>query len=150
MLPPQKMGGDAPADRTQVDAQLAEMEASGTMTTAELQTVQDDNAAERRAAVDRRQELTARAAELDITLERFAKLQAVYSSDLDREHSISQCSCGLQGIFDRFHTRRESSSGRSFSLGKLANRDQGHALKSGDCRRQVGGTKPPVRLTASR
>lgn len=50
----------------------------------------DDNAAERRAAVDRRQELTARAAELDITLERFAKLQAVYSSDLDRLHSIEE------------------------------------------------------------
>lgn len=85
--------GDAPADRTQVDAQLAELDASGAMTTAELQAVQtmlDDNAAERRAAVDRRQELTARAAELDITLERFAKLQAVYRSDLDRLHSIEE------------------------------------------------------------
>ncbi|RMA56314.1 hypothetical protein C8C96_4731, partial [Acidovorax sp. 100] len=83
--------GDAPADRTQVDAQLAELDASGATTTAELRAVQtmlDDNAAERRAAVDRRQELTARAAELDITLERFAKLQAVYNSDLDRLHSI--------------------------------------------------------------
>ena len=85
--------GDAPADRTQVDAQLAELDASGATTTAELRAVQtmlDDNAAERRAAVDRRQELTARAAELDITLERFAKLQAVYSSDLDRLHSIEE------------------------------------------------------------
>jgi hypothetical protein len=83
--------GDAPADRT--DAQLTELEASGATTTAELQAVQamlDDNATERRAAVDRRQELTARAAELDITLERFAKLQAVYSSDLDRLHSIEE------------------------------------------------------------
>ena len=85
--------GDAPADRTQVDEQLAELDAIGATTTAELQAVQtmlDDNAAERRAAVDRRQELTARAAELDITLERFAKLQAVYSSDLDRLHSIEE------------------------------------------------------------
>lgn len=85
--------GDAPADRTQMDAQLAELDASGATTTAELQAVQtmlDENAAARRAAVDRRQELTARAAELDITLERFAKLQAVYSSDLDRLHSIEE------------------------------------------------------------
>lgn len=84
---------DFPADRTQVEIQLAELEANGAMTTAELQAVQaklDNNAAERRAAVDRRHELTARAAELDITLERFAKLQAVYNSDLDRLHSIEE------------------------------------------------------------
>lgn len=84
---------DFPADRTQVETQLAELEANGAMTTAELQAVQaklDNNAAERRAAVDRRHELTARAAELDITLERFAKLQAVYNSDLDRLHSIEE------------------------------------------------------------
>lgn len=85
--------GDAPADRAQVDSQLTELKASGATTTAELQAVQamlDDNAAERRVAVDRLQELTARAAELDITLERFAKLQAVYSSDLDRLRSIEE------------------------------------------------------------
>ncbi|NMM07425.1 hypothetical protein [Polaromonas sp.] len=85
--------GDFPADRTKVDGQLAELEANGAMSTAELQAVQaklDDNAAERRAAVDRRHELIARAAELDITLERFAKLQAVYSSDFDRLHSIEE------------------------------------------------------------
>lgn len=84
---------DFPADRTQVETQLAELEANGAMTTAELQAVQaklDNNAAERRAALDRRQELTARAAELDITLKRFAKLQAVYNSDLDRLHSIEE------------------------------------------------------------
>ena len=84
---------DFPAGRTQVETQLAELEANGAMTTAELQAVQaklDNNAAERRAAVDRRHELTARAAELDITLERFAKLQAVYNSDLDRLHSIEE------------------------------------------------------------
>lgn len=84
---------DFPEDRSQVETQLAELEANGAMTTAELQAVQaklDNNAAERRAAVDRRHELTARAAELDITLERFAKLQAVYNSDLDRLHSIEE------------------------------------------------------------
>ncbi|MDP9962990.1 exonuclease VII small subunit [Variovorax paradoxus] len=84
---------ETPPNRTQVDTQIAELEAGGATTTAELQAAQamlDDNAAERRVAVDRRQELTAQAAELDITLERFAKLQAVYTSDLDRLHSIEE------------------------------------------------------------
>lgn len=83
----------AAADRAQLDTRLAELETSGAMTTAELQTVQsklDDNSAKRRAAVDHHQELTVRAAELHITLERFAKLQAVYSSDLERLHSIEE------------------------------------------------------------
>jgi len=87
-----------------VDAQLTGLAASGATTTAQLQAVQamlDHNAAERRAAVDRRQELIARAAELDITLERFAKLQAVYSSDLDRLHSIEEGGSLLAAIADR-------------------------------------------------
>jgi hypothetical protein len=58
--------------------------------------------------------------------------------------------------FESFHTdqqnvqgRLESSSGRPFSLGKLANRVRRHTLKSGDCQRQVGvqkGYKPPEPL----
>ena len=85
--------GEAPADQAQLDIQLTELKASGATTTYELQAVQamlDDNAAGRRVVVDRLQELTARAAELDITLERFAKLQAVYSSDLERLRSIEE------------------------------------------------------------
>lgn len=96
--------GDGPADRAQAGAQLAELEASGAVTTAELHAVQamlDDNATERRAAADRRQELAARAAELDITLERFAKLQAVYSSDLDRLHSIEEGGSLLAAVAGR-------------------------------------------------
>lgn len=96
--------GDAPADRTHVDAQLAELEASGATTTAELQAVQaklDDNTANRRNAVDRRQELTAHAAELDVTLERFAKLQAIYNSDLDRLHSIEESGSLLAAMTSR-------------------------------------------------
>lgn len=91
-------------DRGQVDAQLAELEARGAMTTANLQAVQaklDHNAAQRRAAVDRRQVLTVRAAELDITLDRFAKLQAVYESDLDRLHSIEEGGSLLVAIAGR-------------------------------------------------
>jgi hypothetical protein len=96
--------GDESLSRMHVDAQLAELETSGAKTTAELQAVQamlDDNAAERRAEIDRRQELTARAAELDITLERFAKLQSVYSSDLDRLHSIEEGSSLLATMAGR-------------------------------------------------
>ncbi len=45
---------------------------------------------ERRAKVDRRQELEERARELDLTLQRFAKLRAVYASDLLRLQSIEE------------------------------------------------------------
>lgn len=85
--------GDEPADRKEVERQLAELEASGATSTVELQTVQatlDHYAVERRAALDHGQALSTRAAEIDITLERFAKLQAVYSSDLGRLHSIEE------------------------------------------------------------
>lgn len=100
----EKEFGDPRADRTQVDAQFTELEASGATTTAELHAVQallDAVATARRAAVDRRQKLTARAAELDITLERFAKLQVVYSSDLDRLHSIEEGGSLLAAIANR-------------------------------------------------
>lgn len=96
--------GDALVDHTQAKALLSELEASGAKTTAELQAVQatlDDNAVERRAVVDRHHELSARAAELDITLERFAKLQAVYSSDLARLHSMEEGGSLLAAMADR-------------------------------------------------
>lgn len=96
--------GDASADKAQVNAQLMELEASGATTTTELLAVQavlDDNAAERRAAVDRRHELVDHAADVDITLERFAKLQAVYRSDLDRLHSIEEGGSLLAALADR-------------------------------------------------
>lgn len=63
-------------------------------------------------------------------------------------------SCGLTTIFrsvshdqQNVQGRPVSSTGRPFSLGKLANRVRRHTLKSGDCPRQVGiqrrGYKPP-------
>ncbi|QPN30330.1 hypothetical protein [Diaphorobacter sp. JS3051] len=91
-------------DRTEAERQLSELEANGTITSAELQTVQaalDQCAAERRGAVDHRQSLTTRAAELDITLERFIKLQAIYSSDLDRLHSIEEGGSLLAAMSER-------------------------------------------------
>lgn len=95
---------DESRDRAEAERQLSELEAAGATTTAELQVVQatlDQCAAERRGAVDRCQSLTARAAELDITLERFTKLQAVYSSDLDRLHSIEEGGSLLAAMADR-------------------------------------------------
>ncbi|KJK04617.1 hypothetical protein UB44_03315 [Burkholderiaceae bacterium 26] len=44
----------------------------------------------RRRTIDRCHELQERATELDLTLQRFAKLQAVYSSDLERLQSIEE------------------------------------------------------------
>jgi len=95
---------NAALNRADADAQLDALEASGASTTSELQVVQatlDANAEERRAAVDRRRELIARAAELDITLERFAKLQAIYSSDLERLHSIEEGGSLLAAMAER-------------------------------------------------
>lgn len=95
---------DEPRDRAEAERQLFELVATGTTTTIELQAVQaalDQYAAERRAAVDHRQSLTTRAAELDITLERFTKLQAVYSSDLDRLHSIEEGGTLLAAMAER-------------------------------------------------
>lgn len=95
---------DEPRDRAEAERQLSELEVAGTTTTTELQAVQaalDQCAAERRAAVDHRQSLVTRAAELDITLERFTKLQAVYSSDLDRLHSIEEGGSLLAAMAER-------------------------------------------------
>lgn len=85
--------GDSSTDRVQVEGQLAALEAGGGKTTTDLQAVQgrlDEYSAKRRTSIEQRQELATRAAELDITLERFAKLQSVYRSDLDRLHSIEE------------------------------------------------------------
>jgi hypothetical protein len=95
---------DEPRDRAEAERQLSELEVAGATTTTELQVVQtalDQCAAKRRAAVDHRQSLATRAAELDITLERFTKLQAVYNSDLDRLHSIEEGGSLLAAIAER-------------------------------------------------
>lgn len=95
---------DEPRDRAGAEKQLSELEANGAITTTELLAVQaalDQCAAERRSAVNHRQSLTSRAAELDITLERFFKLQTVYSSDLDRLHSIEEGGSLLAAMAER-------------------------------------------------
>ncbi|QHE89209.1 hypothetical protein [Hydrogenophaga sp. BPS33] len=91
-------------DRAEAERQLSALQATGATTTAELQAVQtalDQCAAERREALDHRQSLSMRAAELDVTLERFTKLQAVYSSDLDRLHSIEEGGSLLAAMAER-------------------------------------------------
>ena len=58
-----------------------------------LQTAQnelDGLVAQRRTTLDRGRELKERADELDLTLQRYAKLQAIYTSDLEGLHSIEE------------------------------------------------------------
>jgi hypothetical protein len=50
----------------------------------------DDFIGRRRAAMDRKRELEQRTEELDLTLQRFARLQSVYASDLLRLQSIEE------------------------------------------------------------
>jgi hypothetical protein len=85
--------GDTPMDLKGVRDKLTELEASGQVTFLDLQSAQatlDAFLIERRTTVDRVEELSARAGEIDLMLERFVKLQAVYSSDLDRLQSIEE------------------------------------------------------------
>jgi hypothetical protein len=56
----------------------------------QAQTELDVLVGQRRSAIDRRRELEERADELEVTLQRFAKLQAVYASDLQRLQSIEE------------------------------------------------------------
>jgi hypothetical protein len=91
-------------DRAEAEKQLFDLETNGGSTASELQAVQaslDQCAANRRDALDRRQSLSMRASELDITLERFSKLQAVYNSDLDRLRSIEEGGSLLAALAER-------------------------------------------------
>ena len=87
-----ELGGE-PADKKETDEQLERLDQSADGLHARLQSAQnelDGLVVARRATVDRSRELQERAGELDLTLQRFAKLKAVYSSDLDRLHSIEE------------------------------------------------------------
>ncbi len=87
-----ELGEDPPAKK-ETDEQLERLDQSVDGMLARLQSAQkalDGLVVERRTNIDRRRELEARAGELDLTLQRFAKLQAVYSSDLDRLLSIEE------------------------------------------------------------
>jgi chaperonin cofactor prefoldin len=82
-----------PPDQQETKDQMDNLDASTSDLLARLQSAQnelDSFVVQRRAAVDQTRELEERADELDLTLQRFAKLQAIYSSDLERLHSIEE------------------------------------------------------------
>lgn len=87
-----ELGEDAPT-KTKIEEKLERLDESATGLLKQLQGTQnelDDLVRMRRTAMDRRLELKVRAGELEITLERFSKLQSVYTSDLERLQSIEE------------------------------------------------------------
>lgn len=84
---------EAPPTEKETEEQLERLDQSANGLFAQLQDTQkklDSLVIERRRAIDRRRELLERADELDLTLQRFAKLRTVYSSDLQRLQSIEE------------------------------------------------------------
>jgi hypothetical protein len=87
-----ELGEDRP-DEKEAEKQLALLDQSTDDLSTRLQDAQkklDSLVVERRSATDHHRELRNRTNELDLTLQRFAKLQAVYSSDLQRLQSIEE------------------------------------------------------------
>jgi hypothetical protein len=85
--------GEEPPGETEVREQLERLEQSVDGLNVRLQSAQNQLDAlviERRTLIHRSRELQERAGELELTLQRFAKLDAVYRSDLDRLHSIEE------------------------------------------------------------
>ena len=85
--------GENPPDKRESEEQLGQLERSARDLASRLKEAQenlDSLVGERRKSVERRRELLERAGELDLTIERFFKLQAVYSSDLQRLQSIEE------------------------------------------------------------
>lgn len=85
--------GEDPPSEAETKAQLERLNKSADGSLAHLQAAQrqiDALVFERRNTTDRHNELQERATELDLTLQRFAKLQAVYDSDLQRLQSIEE------------------------------------------------------------
>lgn len=85
--------GENPPDEKETIDQLDRLDQSASGLFVRLQNAQkelDRLVIERRSTTDRCRELQARAGELDLTLQRFAKLQEVYSSDLMRLQSIEE------------------------------------------------------------
>ncbi|WP_412527429.1 hypothetical protein [Burkholderia lata] len=85
--------GENPPGETETKSQLDRLDESANGLSVRLRDAQselDSLIAERRDATDRRRELQERSAELELTLQRFAKLQAVYRSDLERLQSIEE------------------------------------------------------------
>lgn len=85
--------GETPPDEQETKDQLERLDesASGLLTRLRAaQSTLDDVVIQRRGALDRGRELKERADELELTLQRYARLQAVYASDLERLHSIEE------------------------------------------------------------
>ena len=85
--------GEAAPDEQEAKDQLARLDTSAGGLLTRLRTAQselDGMVVQRRGVLDSARELKERADELDLTLQRFAKLQAVYASDLERLYSIEE------------------------------------------------------------
>jgi hypothetical protein len=87
-----ELGGE-PLDEKETMDQLDRLDESADGLLGRLQTAQnelDGFIFERRNTLDQGRDLEDRADELELTLQRFSKLQAVYTSDLQRLHSIEE------------------------------------------------------------
>jgi predicted nucleic acid-binding Zn-ribbon protein len=85
--------GEQPPNEKETQEQLDRLDQSADGLLSRLQDVQgqlDELVLERRVTSDRCRELQERTGELELTLERFAKLHAVYNSDLQRLQSIEE------------------------------------------------------------
>jgi prefoldin subunit 5 len=85
--------GENPQEEKEAEQQLERLDQSADDLFSRLQDAQknlDTLISERRGSVDHRRELQNRSSELDLTLQRFFNLQAVYSSDLQRLQSIEE------------------------------------------------------------
>jgi hypothetical protein len=85
--------GEEPPGEKESEEQLIRLDSSANDLFTRLQNAQralDSLAINRREAINYSQDLTEREGELELTLQRFAKLQAVYSSDLQRLQSIEE------------------------------------------------------------
>jgi len=96
--------GDEPPKEKETEEQLKRLDESADSLLTRLQTAQtelDSLVVERRKLVDHCHEQEERAGELELTLQRFSKLQAVYASDLERLHSIEEGGAVLMAMAGR-------------------------------------------------
>jgi predicted nuclease with TOPRIM domain len=96
--------GEDVADEDEINDQLDRLDNTSEGLWDRLRLAQsslDELIRKRRALLDRRQEHELRLDELDITLQRFASLNAVYSSDLERLRSIEEGGYVLVALTDR-------------------------------------------------
>ncbi|MCR8715075.1 hypothetical protein [Stenotrophomonas indicatrix] len=96
--------GKEPPSETESRGQLERLEQNADGLQSSLQSAQsqlDGLVIERRTKIHQERTLQERRGELELTLQRFAKLRAVYSSDLDRLHSIEEGGYVLAAIAGR-------------------------------------------------